>query len=63
MMAMGEDEMEDEFLWWQRRGLIALALGVFIYGMVEKPILLLMAPLLLFVIVFAVGRILRDNKG
>jgi hypothetical protein len=52
---------EDEFLWWQRRGIIALCLGVFVYGLLEKPILLVMTPLLVFAGLVACSGIWRDQ--
>jgi hypothetical protein len=57
------DRGEDEFLWWQRRAILALCAFVLLYGLFIKPILLLTLPLLLFASLVAVSRILRDQKG
>jgi hypothetical protein len=52
----------DDFLWYQRRAILLLCVSIFGYGLVEEPKLLWMTPLLAFVGLFAVSRILSERQ-
>jgi hypothetical protein len=53
---------EDEFLFWQRRLMIAGCAGILAYGIFVEPKYLIMLPILLLSSVVALRGIARDRK-